>query len=118
MLVNVDPIKTLVLFFSYSKSQGVLEPIESDWEPAQVFCEARWVRRADLGRTGESVDSVRSRVLFWLSEHICQPNIEYSPSNSTLHLPHLLPPLHGLAHDSRVNQKYNGCNLPGETVIL
>ncbi|KAG2098105.1 hypothetical protein BD769DRAFT_1631354 [Suillus cothurnatus] len=35
------------------ETRGVLEPCESDWEPARVFFEERKVRRADLSGAGE-----------------------------------------------------------------
>ena len=51
---HVDALKTLVdAIYSSLESRGDLEPIESDWEPAQVFFEERRVRKADLGGAGE-----------------------------------------------------------------
>lgn len=51
---HVDALKTLVdTIYSSLESRGVLEPVESDWEPAQAFFEERKVRRADLGGVGE-----------------------------------------------------------------
>jgi hypothetical protein len=35
------------------ETRGILEPSESDWEPARVFFEERKVRRADLSGAGE-----------------------------------------------------------------
>ncbi|KAF8556664.1 hypothetical protein OG21DRAFT_1495348 [Imleria badia] len=98
---HVDALKTLVdTIYSSLESRGVLEPVESDWEPAQSFFEERKVRRADLGGVGEwhgwsyELDNVRpylheccSGVLM---KFFFQPNLEHSPSNPTLHLPHLL----------------------------
>ncbi|KAG6373655.1 hypothetical protein JVT61DRAFT_6320 [Boletus reticuloceps] len=79
---HVDALKTLVdAIYSSLESRGVLEPIESDWELAQAFFEERKVRQADLGGAGG-----------WhgWSYELDNPNIEYSQSNPTLHLPHLL----------------------------
>lgn len=50
---HVDALKTLVdTIYSSLESRGVLEPVESDWEPAQTFFEERKARRADLGGAG------------------------------------------------------------------
>ena len=50
----MDALKTLVdTIYSSLESRGVLEPVESDWEPAQAFFEERKVRRADLGGVGD-----------------------------------------------------------------
>lgn len=50
----MDDLKTLVdTIYSSLESRGVLEPVESDWEPAKAFFEERKARRADLGGAGE-----------------------------------------------------------------
>ena len=98
---HVDALKTLVdTIYSSLESRGVLEPFESDWEPAQAFFEERKVRTANLGGAGQwcgwsyELDNVRPEVLeccaIVLIKVFAQPNIEHSTSNPTLHLPHLL----------------------------
>ena len=67
---HVDALKSLIdTIYSSLESRGVLEPVESDWEPAQMFFEERMVRRADLGGAGGwhgwsyELDNVRPAVL-------------------------------------------------------
>lgn len=49
-----------------SRGDGVLQPIESDWDEARRFFEERKIRRADLGGAGdwagwsEELDGVRT----------------------------------------------------------
>jgi len=38
---------------SKMEPSGVLEPLESDWEPARSFFEERKLRRSDLGGAGD-----------------------------------------------------------------
>ncbi|KAF8954836.1 hypothetical protein BDZ97DRAFT_1862662 [Flammula alnicola] len=64
-----------------SKGTGILEPTETDWEPARVFFEERKVRRSDLGSAGDWAG--------W-SDELDGSYSEPLDSNPTLHLPHLL----------------------------
>ncbi|KAG1748120.1 hypothetical protein EDB19DRAFT_1684366 [Suillus lakei] len=63
------------------ETRGVLEPSDSDWEPARIFFEERTVRRADLSGAGE-----------WhgWSHELDNPDSELSRFNPTMHLSHLL----------------------------
>ncbi|KAG2148869.1 hypothetical protein DEU56DRAFT_782570 [Suillus clintonianus] len=63
------------------ETRGILEPSDSDWEPARVFFEERKVRRADLSGAGE-----------WhgWSHELDNPDSELSRFNPTMHLSHLL----------------------------
>ncbi|KAG2064736.1 hypothetical protein BDR04DRAFT_1109627 [Suillus decipiens] len=63
------------------ETRGVLEPSESDWEPARVFFEERKVRRVDLSGAGE---------WYGWSHELDNPDPEFSRFNPTMHLSHLL----------------------------
>ncbi|KAG1820030.1 hypothetical protein EV424DRAFT_1403194 [Suillus variegatus] len=63
------------------ETRGVLEPSESDWEPARIFFEERKVRRADLSGAGE---------WYGWSHELDNPDSELSRFNPTMHLSHLL----------------------------
>lgn len=63
------------------ETRGILEPSESDWEPAHVFFEERKVRRADLSGAGE---------WYGWSHELDNPDSELSRFNPTMHLSHLL----------------------------
>jgi hypothetical protein len=65
------------------ETRGVLEPCESDWEPARVFFEERKVRRADLSGAGE---------WYGWSHELDNPDSELSRFNPTMH------PLTPVAH--------------------
>ena len=64
---HVDALKALVdTIYSSLESRGVLEPVESDWEPAKAFFEERKVRRANLGGWNgwsQELDNVRPDLL-------------------------------------------------------
>ncbi|KAH7912115.1 hypothetical protein BJ138DRAFT_1112646 [Hygrophoropsis aurantiaca] len=79
---HVAALRNLIdSIYSSLEQRSVLEPSESDWNPARDFFEERKVRRADLGGAGD-----------WngWSLELDNPKIEYSPSNPTPHLAHLL----------------------------
>ncbi|KAF5319402.1 hypothetical protein D9619_008555 [Psilocybe cf. subviscida] len=64
-----------------SRGDGVLEPVESDWDEARRFFEERKIRRADLGGAGDWAG--------W-SEELDGSFSEPLDTVPTLHLPHLL----------------------------
>ncbi|KAF4622156.1 hypothetical protein D9613_009405 [Agrocybe pediades] len=66
---------------SKMEPSGILEPTESDWEPARAFFEERKLRRADLGGAGDWHG--------WNEEMLGAYSDPLHP-NPTLHLPHLL----------------------------
>ncbi|KDR73035.1 hypothetical protein GALMADRAFT_212991 [Galerina marginata CBS 339.88] len=79
---HVRALKDLIdSIYALSEGRGVLEPTESDWEPARAFFEDRKLRRSDLGGAGDWAG--------W-SEELDGAYSEPSNSNPTLHLPHLL----------------------------
>ena len=93
---HVDALKTLVdTIYSSLESRGVLEPVESDWEPAQVFFEERKVQRADLGGAGEwhgwshELDNVRPDVLECCSSVLMKVLFTPSPTSNIPHLTQL-----------------------------
>lgn len=80
------------------ETRGILEPSESDWEPARDFFEERKVRRADLSGAGEwygwshELDNVRHSMglVLCLADSNVQPDSELPRFNPTMHLSHLL----------------------------
>lgn len=76
---HITALKAVVdSIYSSLENRAVLEPTESDWEPARAFFEERKVRRADLGGAGDWNG--------WDAE-LDEPGAQAHP---TVHLPHLL----------------------------
>ncbi|EGO22871.1 hypothetical protein SERLADRAFT_356865 [Serpula lacrymans var. lacrymans S7.9] len=79
---HITALRVLVdSIYSSLEDRGILEPNDADWEPARNFFEERKVRRADLGGAGDWKG--------W-SHELDNPDIDFSDSNPTFHLPHLL----------------------------
>ncbi|KAG2362095.1 hypothetical protein BDR07DRAFT_1407937 [Suillus spraguei] len=83
------------------ETRGVLEPSESDWEPARVFFEERKVRRVDLSGAGE---------WYGWSHELDNPDPEFSRFNPTMHLSHLLRILGPSALTFQLDPLTNGIN--------
>ncbi|EDR05971.1 uncharacterized protein LACBIDRAFT_302169 [Laccaria bicolor S238N-H82] len=78
---HVQALKDLTtIIYSRLEESGVLDPTDSDWEPARTFFEERKLRRADLGGAGDWNG--------WSDELDGSP--DPPDANPTLHLPHLL----------------------------
>lgn len=96
---HASALKDLVTnIYSKLENSGILQPSESDWEPARVFFTERSVRNADLGGAGNWNGWIREfeqvRILILSNSPFTQagPQLETDSRdrNPTLHLPHLL----------------------------
>lgn len=95
---HIAALKALVTqIYSSLEMSGVLQPTESDWEPARAFFEDRKVRRADLSGAGDwlgwshELDQVRflskdfySRRTMWLRSSCFPPRMIQTSHISTL----------------------------------
>ncbi len=79
---HVPALKALVnTIYSSLEDREVLEPTDSDWDPARAFFEERQVRRADLAGAGDWQG--------WSSE-FGGSDVRILETSPTIHLPHLL----------------------------
>ncbi|KAH8105341.1 hypothetical protein BXZ70DRAFT_920533 [Cristinia sonorae] len=79
---HVPSLKAVVhAIYSRLEDRDVLEPSESDWEPARLFFEERKVQRSDLGGAGDWTG--------WSAELDGTETSTFQTS-PTLHLPHML----------------------------
>ena len=74
---HVQALKDLTtIIYSRLEESGILDPTDSDWEPARAFFEERKLRRADLGGAGDwngwsdELDGVRVRLPLRLNRRL------------------------------------------------
>lgn len=77
---HVAALKELVhAIYTSLEDRKILEPNDSDWEPARAFFEERQVRHTNLDGAGD-----------WQGWDVEMESYDPSSSNPTMHLPHLL----------------------------
>jgi hypothetical protein len=74
---HVTALQELVTtIYTRLQDNGILEPTESDWEPAKAFFNDRKVRRADLSGAGDwngwtdEIGGVSARLVLALRSHV------------------------------------------------
>ncbi|KAF8063448.1 hypothetical protein FPV67DRAFT_1506609 [Lyophyllum atratum] len=79
---HTSDLKALITrIYAQCENSGLLQPTESQWDPARRFFEERKVKRANLGGLGDWSG--------W-SHELSEIETEPPTANPTLHLPHLL----------------------------